>query len=417
VPQPRVLIVDKPEERLPFYREVLGEFGAEIVIAYSSAGSLAEVLQEDYAVILVNLTAPDSDGLASVRRIRHHPRTRRTPIVLICPDGVSPPLDDITGPVDYLPAPVVAAVLRTKVRVYVELHLAHAERARVVERTAQLQTANLRLQEEAAERMRAERDREALLASEKALRREAEELSRLKDEFLATMSHELRTPLNAIFGWITLLRTGRLDPPTAERALETIERNARAQKRLIDDLLDVSRIVSGKVQLELTDFDPRQVMESALATMAPGAAARRITLTPELATRALPLRADFARLQQVVCNLLSNAIKFTPKGSVRVTAGVARDDGVYISVADTGIGIAAEDIEKALMPFVQIDSTLQRKYDGTGLGLPLARSMTEHHGGGFEIESKVGEGTSITVRFPPERSLRAPAETALRAAS
>ena len=114
--QPRVLIVDKPEERLPFYRSVIGEFDAEVVIAYSSAGNLEQVLQEDYAVILVNLTAPDSDGLATVRRIRENPRTRRTPIVLICMEGAGPPLGDIAGPVDYIPSPVAYEVLRTKVR-------------------------------------------------------------------------------------------------------------------------------------------------------------------------------------------------------------------------------------------------------------------------------------------------------------
>ena len=128
------------------------------------------------------------------------------------------------------------------------------------------------------------------------------------------------------------------------------------------------------------------------------------------------LNADERMVKQVLLNLLSNAIKFTPRGSVRVTAGVDPDDSVSISVIDTGIGIAPENIEKALMPFVQIDSSLQRKYAGTGLGLPLARSMIEHHGGDFEIESKVGEGTAITVRFPPVRSLRIPAEPALRAA-
>jgi signal transduction histidine kinase len=409
VAQPRVLIVDKPEERLPFYRSVLGEFGAEIVIAYSSAGSLDEVLQEDYAVILVNLTAPGSDGLAAVHRIRQNPRTRRTPIVLICMEGAGPPLDDITGPVDYLPAPVVDAVLRTKVRIYVELHLAHAELAsayqvleqRVDERTAQLQTANLRLQDEITERMRAERGREALLASEKALRREAEDLSRLKDEFLATMSHELRTPLNAIFGWITLLRTGRLDPPTAERALETIERNARAQKRLIDDLLDVSRIVSGKVQLELTDFDPRQVMESALATMAPAATARGITLTPELATRALPLRADFARLQQVVCNLLSNAIKFTPEGG-EVWIRLDRDTThLQITVTDSGQGISADFLPHVFDRFRQEDGSISRRHSGLGLGLAIVRHLVELHGGTVAAASAgEGKGATFSVSIP-----------------
>ncbi len=353
----RVLIVDKPEERLPFYRSVVGEFDAEIVIAYSSAGTLDQVLQEDYAVILMNLTAPGGDGLATVQRIRHHPRTRRTPIILIGMAVPGPAFGDIAGPVDYIPAPVVYEVLRAKVRIFVDLHRANAELAsayqalerRVAERTAQLQAANL---------------------SEKRLRREAEELSRLKDEFLATMSHELRTPLNAIFGWITLLRTGRLDAPTAERALETIERNARAQKHLIDDLLDVSRIVSGKVQLELTDFDPRQVMESALATMAPAAEARRITLTPELAVRAAPLRADFARLQQVVCNLLSNAIKFTPEGG-RVWIRMDRDPGsMQITVTDTGQGHFARIhafCVRSLPPGGRLhQSSAQRPGAGTG---------------------------------------------------
>lgn len=407
--QPRVLIVDKPEARLPFYRSVLGDLGAEVVFAYTSAGSLDEVLREDYAVILVNLTAPGSDGPGTVRRIRQQLRSRRTPIVLICREGAAPALAQIAGPVDYLPAPVVDAVLRTKVRIYVELHLAHAELAsayqvleeRVNERTAQLQAANLRLQDEIAERMRAERDREALLTSEKALRREAEELSRLKDEFLATMSHELRTPLNAISGWTTLLRTGKLDAPTAERALETIERNARAQKHLIDDLLDVSRIVSGKVQLELTDFDPRQVMESALATMAPAATARRITVTPELDARAMPLRADFARLQQVVCNLLSNAIKFTPEGG-QVWIRLERDSThLQITVTDTGQGISSEFLPHVFDRFRQEDGSISRRHSGLGLGLAIVRHLVELHGGTVAaVSAGEGRGATFTARFP-----------------
>jgi signal transduction histidine kinase len=385
---PRVLIVDKPEERLPFYRSVIGEFDAEVVIAYSSAGNLDQVLQEDYAVILVNLTAPGSDGLTTVQRIRQNPRTRRVPIVLICMEGAGPPLGDIAGPVDYLPSPVAPEVLRTKVRIFVELHLANLELAsayqeleqRVAERTAQLQAANL---------------------TEMRLRREAEELSRLKDEFLATMSHELRTPLNAIMGWITLLRTGRLDPPTAERALETIERNARAQKHLIDDLLDVSRIVSGKVQLELSDFDPRQVIESALATMAPAAAARQITLTPELAARALPLRADFARLQQVVCNLLSNAIKFTPEGG-QVGIRLDRDPGyLQITVTDTGQGISGEFLPHVFDRFRQEDGSISRRHSGLGLGLAIVRHLVELHGGTVSAASPgEGRGATFTVRLP-----------------
>ena len=386
--RPRVLIIDKPEERLPFYRSVLGEFDAETVVAYSGAGTLDQVLQDDYAVILVNLTAPGNEGLGTVRRIRQNPRTRRTPIVLIGTAGADPALADIAGPVDCIPTPVVYEVLRTKVRIFVELHQAHAELAgayreleqRVTERTAQLQAANL---------------------SEQRLRREAEELSRLKDEFLSTMSHELRTPLNAIFGWITLLRTGRLDAATAERALETIERNARSQKTLIDDLLDISRIVSGKVQLELTEFDPRRVIEAALATVAPAAEARHITLTPELSVNAAPLRADFARLQQVVCNLVANAIKFTPVGG-QVWIRMERGPGsLQITVTDTGQGVSAEFLPHVFDRFRQEDGSISRRHSGLGVGLAIVRHPVELHGGTVAAASPgEGHGATFTIRIP-----------------
>ena len=391
---PRVLIVDKPEERLPFYRGVIGELDAGVVIAYSGAANLPQVLQEDYAVILVNLAGPGAQGLAAIGLIRRHPRTRRTPIILIAPAADAPALQGIAGPVDYLPTPVVPDVLLTKVRIFIELYVANADLAqacqvleqRVAERTAQLQAAHQR---------------------EQRLRREAEELSRLKDEFLATMSHELRTPLNAILGWTTLLRTGRLDAPTAERALETVERNARAQKHLIDDLLDVARIVSGKAQLELTDFDPRQVVESALATMTPAAAARRITLTPELAANAAPVRADFARLQQVVCNLLSNAIKFTPEGGrvgLRLERGPA---DMQITVTDTGQGISGDFLPHVFDRFRQEDGSSSRRHSGLGLGLAIVRHLVELHGGGVAADSPgEGRGATFTVRIPA----RAPAQ-------
>ncbi len=386
--RPRVLIVDKPAERLPFYRSVFGEFDADTVVAYSSTGTLDQVLQDDYAVILVNLTAPGSEGLGTVRRIRQNMRTRHTPVVLIGTAGADPALAEIAGPVDCIPTPVVYEVLRTKVRIFVELHQAHAELAsayreleqRVAERTAQLQAAN---------------------QSEQRLRREAEELSRLKDEFLSTMSHELRTPLNAIFGWITLLRTGRLDAATAERALETIERNARSQKTLIDDLLDVSRIVSGQVQLELTEFDPRQLVESALATTRPAADARRITLVPELTVTATALRADFTRLQQVVCNLLSNAIKFTPEGG-RVWIRMDRDPGsLQITVTDTGQGISAHFLPHVFDRFRQEDGSISRRHSGLGLGLAIVRHLVELHGGTATATSPgEGHGATFTILIP-----------------
>ena len=247
----------------------------------------------------------------------------------------------------------------------------------------------------------------------------AEAASRAKSEFLANMSHELRTPLNAIIGFSEILRQEGLGPlgHTSYRDyVRDVHESGVHLLKIINDILDLSKIEVGRLTLNEVPIDVRDTVESCLRIVRERTANAGLDLIVDFAPNLPTLNADERMVKQVLLNLLSNAIKFTPRGSVRVTAGVAPNDGVYISVIDTGIGIAPEDIEKALMPFVQIDSSLQRKYAGTGLGLPLARSMIEHHGGDFEIESKVGEGTAITVRFPPGRSLRIPAEPALRAA-
>jgi CheY-like chemotaxis protein len=226
-------------------------------------------------------------------------------------------------------------------------------------------------------------------------------LSRLKDEFLATMSHELRTPLNAIFGWITLLRTRRLDEATQERALETIERNARAQKRLIEDLLDVSRIVTGKVALELVTVDPRRVVEAALETMHPAAQAKGLKIVPLLDIGAGTVRGDFARLQQIVCNLLSNAIKFTDTGG-QVEVCLARRNGeVEISISDSGQGIKPEFLPLVFDRFRQEDGSISRRHGGLGLGLAIVRHLVELHAGSVDAQSAgEGKGAKFLVRLP-----------------
>ena len=247
----------------------------------------------------------------------------------------------------------------------------------------------------------------------------AEAASRAKSEFLANMSHELRTPLNAIIGFSEILRQESLGPlgHTSYRdSVRDVHESGVHLLKIINDILDLSKIEVGRLTLDEVPIDVRDTIESCLRIVRERASNAGLDLIADFAPDLPTLNADERMVKQVLLNLLSNAIKVTPKGSVRVIAGTTKDDGVTISVIDTGIGIAQHDIEKAMLPFVQIDSSLQRKYAGTGLGLPLARSMTEHHGGSFSIESKVGEGTSITVRFPPERSLRTPAEQALRAA-
>jgi signal transduction histidine kinase len=407
----RILIVDDLPEKLLVYRTLLEDLDAQIVEAHSGTEALKRVLEGEFAVILLDVNMPDIDGLETANLVRRHKNGRHTPIIFITSyaDEMQTARGYELGAVDYILSPVIAPVLRTKVRVFVDLYEARAAlslsnqelETRVVERTAELQKSNERLHGEIAERLRAEAEREALLAREKVLRAEAEELSRLKDEFLATMSHELRTPLNAIFGWITLLRTRRLDEPTQERALETIERNARAQKRLIEDLLDVSRIVTGKVALELVTVDPRRVVEAALETMHPAAQTKGLKIVPLLDTGAGTVRGDFARLQQVVCNLLSNAIKFTDAGG-HVEVCLARRNGeVEISVADSGQGIKAEFLPLVFDRFRQEDGSISRRHGGLGLGLAIVRHLVELHAGSVDAQSAgEGKGAKFIVRLP-----------------
>ncbi|MGH8227063.1 MAG: ATP-binding response regulator [Steroidobacteraceae bacterium] len=407
----RVLIVDDLPEKLLVYRTVLEELDAELVIARSGTEALKRILNDDFAVILLDVNMPGMDGLETASLVRRYKRSERTPIIFITAyaDEMQTSRGYELGAVDYILSPVIPEVLRSKVRVFIDLHRAHAELAgshqdlerRVAERTRELESSNERLQAEIEERGRIEREREALLGREQLLRAEAEELSRLKDEFLATMSHELRTPLNAIFGWITLLRTRRLDGPTEERALETIERNARAQKRLIEDLLEVSRVVTGKVTLELAAVDPRRILETSIETMLPAAHAKGIALVPLLDTGVGVLRGDPARLQQIICNLLSNAIKFTPMGG-RVEILLSHRDGeAEISVRDSGKGIAPEFLPYVFDRFRQEDGSISRRHGGLGLGLAIVRHLTELHGGTATAASEgEGQGAVFTLRIP-----------------
>ena len=410
-PRARILIVDDLPEKLLVYRTLLEDLDAQIIEAHSGTEALKRVLEGEFAVILLDVNMPDIDGLETANLLRRHKNGRHTPIIFITSyaDEMQTARGYELGAVDYILSPIIAPVLRTKVRVFVDLYEAraalslsnHELETRVTERTAELQKSNERLQAEIAERLRAEAEREALLAREQVLRAEAEELSRLKDEFLATMSHELRTPLNAIFGWITLLRTRRLDEATQERALETIERNARAQKRLIEDLLDVSRIVTGKVALELVTVDPRRVVEAALETMHPAAQAKGLKIVPLLDIGAGTVRGDFARLQQIVCNLLSNAIKFTDGGG-HIEVCLARRNGeVEISVADSGQGIKPEFLPLVFDRFRQEDGSISRRHGGLGLGLAIVRHLVELHAGSVEAQSLgEGEGAKFIVRLP-----------------
>lgn len=239
------------------------------------------------------------------------------------------------------------------------------------------------------------------LVREQEARAQAEEANRLKDEFLATVSHELRTPLNAIIGWVALLRLGKLDEVQNARALETIERNARAQGQLIDDLLDVSRIMSGKVRLSVRPVDLQSVIEEAIETVRPAADAKAIHVSTVLDADTGSVSGDPDRLRQVVWNLLTNAIKFTPKGG-QVQVRLERvNSHLEVSVTDSGEGISADFLPHVFERFRQEDSTSRRSHGGLGLGLAIVRHLTELHGGRVTADSRgAGLGATFTIHLP-----------------
>ncbi|MBV9123138.1 MAG: response regulator, partial [Planctomycetes bacterium] len=287
-------------------------------------------------------------------------------------------------------------------RAQAALEKAHIElENRVRARTFELSRTNALLKEQIQQRERAETERARLLAREQAARAEAEAANRTKDEFLATLSHELRTPLNSMLGWTRMLRQENLPPATVQRGLETIERNVKVQTQLINDLLDVSRIIRGKLHLELSYIDLAPVMEAAIDAIRPAAAAKEIRLEVLLEPLAGPVAADFDRLQQVVWNLLSNAIKFTPRGG-RVQVRLERvHSQVEMSIADTGPGISPEFLPHVFERFRQADSKITRAHSGLGLGLAIVRHLVELHGGTVAAESPgEGKGATFRVRLP-----------------
>jgi signal transduction histidine kinase len=246
-----------------------------------------------------------------------------------------------------------------------------------------------------------ERHREALIANEQAARREAEAANQAKDLFLATLSHEMRTPLNAIVGWLNILRNEDAATKHFAEGLKVIERNTIAQAQLIDDLLDVSRIVSGKLRVDIQPCELADVVNAGLNATRTAADARGITLVTRFDPAAVAASCDRVRIQQVVWNLVSNAIKFTPKGG-QVQVTLSREASSFqIQVTDTGQGISPDLLPHVFDRFRQADSSLRRRFAGLGLGLSIVKYIAEAHGGSVEATSPgEGKGSTFTVRLP-----------------
>lgn len=244
-------------------------------------------------------------------------------------------------------------------------------------------------------------ERQRLLESERAARQEAERVSRMKDQFLATLSHELRTPLNAIFGWTQLLKRGKDDPEMVAEGIDVIDRNVRVQTQLIEDLLDMSRIISGKVRLDVQRVELPEVIHAALEVVQPAAEAKGIRLEKVIDPNAGPVSGDPARLQQVLWNLLTNAIKFTSKGGKVCILLERVNSHVQISVSDTGEGINPDFLPHLFERFSQADGSSKRKHGGLGLGLSIVKSLVEMHGGTITARSEgPGKGALFAVHLP-----------------
>ncbi|MEG4211961.1 response regulator [Microcoleus sp. S13_B4] len=505
-----VLLVDDRPENLVALEAILNSPSYNLVQASSGAEALRCLLNEDFAVILLDVQMPGMDGFETATLIRSRDRSRSTPIIFITAfssndthvfKGYS------LGAVDYLFKPLEPEILTSKVGVFVELFQKTVE---VKQQATQLAAVNselskseerfrtlcacsplgiyladvegrctyinprceaicgLTLEESLAEvwqrevhpedrdrvvtdwlawmkksqeysnefrlagsetvrwvhvqsspmfsdlgklmghvgtvrdvtdRKQAEEERSRLIR-EQVARQEAERANQMKDEFLAILSHELRTPLNAILGWSRLLRTKTFDQDTIEKALETIERNAKSQSQLIEDILDVSRILRGKLNLNKHPIRLESAIKLAIDSLQPLTEEKSIVIELTCSPNVGEVIGDFDRLQQIVWNLLSNAIKFSPQeGKVEVRLESVGDEA-QIEIIDSGIGIAPDFLPYVFDRFRQADSSTTRSYGGLGLGLAIVRHLVELHGGRVQAENNPGEGAKFTVALP-----------------
>ncbi len=275
------------------------------------------------------------------------------------------------------------------------------------ERVADLEEAQHKLEMQGADQVR-------LVDSLYIARDQADAANRAKSEFLAAMSHELRTPLNAVIGFSEIMKTEAIGPigsPQYRDYANDIYDAGSHLLTLINNILDLSKVESGADELREEDIEVAHAVESVLRMVRQRAERSRLQLAVDIPKNPPLLRADPRKVKQILVNLLSNAVKFTPAGKITVKAWWRADGGYVFQVVDTGIGIALEDIPKALSQFGQVDGKLNRRYHGTGLGLPLTKALVEMHGGSFDLQSEVGVGTTVTVRFPAERIVHQPPDS------
>ncbi len=385
-----ILLVDDQPGKLLSYQTILEDLGETLITAGSATEALEQLLRHDIAVVLVDVCMPDLDGFELAGMIREHPRYQKTSILFVSAVHLTE-LDRLRGyecgAVDYIPVPIVPEILRAKVAVFAELF----------RKTRQLE----RLNQELESRVR---DRTAELEASTARLRESEEqlrdADRRKDEFLAMLAHELRNPLAPIRTAVQLMRFKELPDEQRTRARDIIERQVDQLVRLIDDLMDVSRITRGMITLHREPIDLTAVIARAVETTRPLIDSRRQELMVALPPRPLKVEGDSTRLAQVVGNVLNNASKYTPEGGrIRLQLHAEEDEAV-IAVSDSGIGIPPEMLGNVFDLFTQVNRALDRAHGGLGIGLALVRKIVEMHGGRVSASSAgVDQGTQIEIRL------------------
>jgi signal transduction histidine kinase len=386
-----ILLVDDQPGKLLSYEAMLADLGENLIKASSGREALEHLLRNDITIVLMDVSMPEIDGFELAEMIQQHPRFRKTAIIFVSAVHQSD-FDRLkgyeSGAVDYVSVPVIPELLRAKVSVFAELYRKTREferlnrelEERVAERTSELQTA-VDKQKELADRLR--------------------EADRRKDEFLALLAHELRNPLASVRNAVSIMRLKGAEDPQLQWCHDVIERQADQLKRLVDDLLDVSRITQGKIQLRLEPVDIETVVAGAVETSAPVINGQSHQLRVALPESPLFVNGDASRLTQVVANLLNNAAKYQNEHGA-IDLRVRREgEEVVIAVRDHGIGLSPEMLSDAFELFTQGERTPDRAQGGLGIGLSLVKKLVELHGGSVRAASDgPGLGSEFVVRLP-----------------
>ena len=395
----KILLVDDQPGKLLSYEAILSPLGEELIKTGSAREALSELLRHDIAVVLVDVSMPEMDGFELAELIRQHPRYEKTAIIFVSAVHLTE-MDRLkgyeSGAVDYVPVPVVPQVLRAKVRIFAELYrktveterLNHGLEERVAARTIELERA-IEKQVELSDRLK--------------------EADRRKDEFLALLAHELRNPLAPVRNAVEIMRFKELADPELAWCRDVIERQTNQLARLVDDLLDVSRITLGKIRLRLESICLKDVVSGAVETSRPIIDARRHQLRTTVPDAPVRVHGDLARLTQVVANLLNNAARYQAEGGqITLTVAKAGSDAV-ISVADSGVGLAPEHMPKLFQLFSQGERSADSPHGGLGIGLSLVKTLVELHGGRVKAFSPgIGQGSRFDVRLPVLEEVSAP---------